>query len=329
MSQNSRISIDVTENIFYKDLTVLSVFVDRMGSQLSVLGTNVSFQFDKKYTTIYETGELVSGTANFCHDGQLEIKLKEIFIELVGELVYTTHRGSGHSKTNDIQVVPFYLDRQIVRSDAKNAKENFLLESGDHTWPFEFRLHDNLPPTLEQTRHNGPYIRYVVRVQMIVSDWYQKNIQRASFITVRCHQSSMIPMIKSRDDHTNRKDIRMQAFLQQNAVCPGEKLTLCFDLHNPNRTTITRISITLVQQRLLGPAGKEEINLFKKDLNDIEHLQKQIEFHVPQNIAPTCSCVPPKWSSRKPLAVSYELRLEAHLPGLLTNLELKLPIHIN
>ena len=41
------------------------------------------------------------------------------------------------------------------------------------------------------------------------------------------------------------------------------------------------------------------------------------------------TCVPPKWSSRKPLAVSYELRLEAHLPGLLTNLELKLPIHIN
>ena len=166
MSQNSRISIDVNENSLYKDLTVLSVFVDRMGSQLSVLGTNVSFQFDKKYTTIYETGELVSGTANFCHDGQLEIKLKEIFIELVGELVYTTHRGSGHSKTIDIQVVPFYLERQIVRSDAKNAKENFLLESGDHTWPFEFRLHDNLPPTLEQTRHNGPYIRYVVRIQI-------------------------------------------------------------------------------------------------------------------------------------------------------------------
>lgn len=58
-----------------------------MGSQLSVLGENISFNFDKIYSIIYETDELVSGTAHFYHDSRLEIKLEEIIIELVGELV--------------------------------------------------------------------------------------------------------------------------------------------------------------------------------------------------------------------------------------------------
>jgi len=111
--------------------------------------------------------------------------------ELVGELVYTTQHGSSHSKTNDIQVVSFYLERQIVRSDAKNTKGNFLLESGDHT----FRLHDNLPPTLEQTRHNGPYIRYVVRIQIGIKRISNEHL--LLLFDVASHQCEMIKQIEN------------------------------------------------------------------------------------------------------------------------------------
>jgi len=121
--------------------------------------------------------------------------------ELVGELVYTTQHGSSHSKTNDIQVVSFYLERQIVRSDAKNTKGNFLLESGDHT----FRLHDNLPPTLEQTRHNGPYIRYVVRIQIGIKRISNEHL--LLLFDVVSHQCEMIKQIENTFVHVCTSEI--------------------------------------------------------------------------------------------------------------------------
>jgi hypothetical protein len=208
-----------------------------MGSGSSTLATNISIRFDKTNNTVYQTGELVSGTAKFLNDAQFELKLKNIIIELVGELVYITTRGSNGSKTTDIHVVPFFIERQTVRS--VDTKDNFVLESGSHPWPFSLRLHDSLPSSLEQTRYQGPFVRYLVRVQLILSEWYKKNIQKASFIIVQCH-SSPIPMMKSKDEDKNGKDVHLHALLQKNTAIAGENLSLCIDLHNLNRATITR-----------------------------------------------------------------------------------------
>ncbi|CAF1180140.1 unnamed protein product [Rotaria sordida] len=192
-----------------------------MGSGLSALAANISIQFDKNNSTVYQTGELVSGAAKFFNDAQIELKLKNIIVKLVGELVYTTSRGSNFSKSTDIHVVPFFTERQIVRS--AKTKDDFVLESGIHSWPFALRVLDCLPSTLEQTRYHGPFIRYVVRVQLIRSEWYQKNIQKASFIIVQGH-SSPIPIMKSEYEDKNRKDVHMHARLQKNTVVAGEKL---------------------------------------------------------------------------------------------------------
>jgi hypothetical protein len=301
-----------------------------MGSGQSALEANISIELDKNNSTVYHTGELVSGTAKFQNDAQFELKLKNIFVELVGELVYITTRGSGHSKTTDIHVVSFFTERQIVRST--DTKNDFVLEPGSHTWPFTLRLHDALPSTLEQTRYQGPYVRYVVRVQLILSEWYKNNIQKASFITVQGHSPS-IPIVKSEDKSKNGKDVQLHAFFQINTAITGENLSLCVDLHNPNRATITCVSLTLIQERLLGPAGREEVVLRKQDLNDIHNFQEEqwhgkYEFRAPEKVVPTCSCMPPQWSARKPLVVSYELHLEAHVHGLCTNVHLRLPLTI-
>lgn len=301
-----------------------------MGSEFSVLADNISIEFDKQYSSIYQTGETVSGKVEFLNNAQVELKLKNIIIELVGNLVYTTSRGSGHSRTTDIHAVPFFTEKQIVRS--ANKEDSFILESGNHTWPFALHLADSLPPTLEQTRYNGPYVRYVVRVQLVVPQWYKKNIQQTSFITVHSLSSSM-PTIKSQDNNKNRKDVHLEAFLQNNVAVSGKNVSLDLDLHNPTHVTIIRVSLTLIQQRLLGPAGKEDIVVLKKDLNGIqdfqgEHLHNKFEFQLPTNIPSTYSCTPPQWSARKPLEVNYELHLEAHIAGFFTNVELRLPITV-
>jgi hypothetical protein len=139
--------------------------------------------------------------------------------------------------------------------------------------------------------------------------------------------------MKSEDKGQNGKDVQLHAFFQKNTAVAGENLSLCIDLQNPNRATITRVSLTFIQQRLLGPAGREEVVLCKQDLNDIHNFQEEqlhgkYEFRVPEKVVPTCSSMPPQWSSRKPLVISYELHLEAHVHGLCTNVHLRLPLTI-
>jgi hypothetical protein len=139
--------------------------------------------------------------------------------------------------------------------------------------------------------------------------------------------------MKSEDKGKNGKDVQLHAFLQKNTVIAGENLSLCVDLHNPNRAIITRVSLTFIQYQLLGPAGKEEIVLRKEDLNDIHNFQEEQwhgkhEFRVSDKVVPTCSYIPSQWSARKPLTVSYELHLEAHVHGLCTNVHLQLPLTI-
>jgi hypothetical protein len=301
-----------------------------MGSGCSALEENILFEFDKKYTVVYQTGELISGTVRFLNDGQVELKLKNIIIEVVGELIYTTTRGPNLAKSTDIHVVPFFTERQIVRS--ANTKSDFALESGNHTWPFALRLAASLPSTLEQTRPNGPYVRYVVRVRLNQSEWYKRNIQKASFIVVQCLSSPMCT-IPSGDENKNGKSVHLHAVLQKNIVIAGEKLSLCIDLNNPNRATISRISLTFIQQQRLGPAGKDDVVLLKQNLKDIddfhgEHLQNKFEFRLPDKIVPSCSCIPPQWSAKRPLVVSYELHVEAHVHGLCYNVTLRLPLTV-
>jgi hypothetical protein len=47
-------------------------------------------------------------------------------------------------------------------------------------------------------------------------------------------------MMKSKDEDKNGKDVHLHALLQKNTAIAGENLSLCIDLHNLNRATITR-----------------------------------------------------------------------------------------
>ncbi|CAF0976368.1 unnamed protein product [Adineta steineri] len=300
-----------------------------MGSGFSELAENISLKFDKTGQFIYQTDEIVSGTVKFFNDGKSELKLKSIFIELVGEIVYYRTRDSGTSRRASMHVETFFTERQMIRTVEKG--DSFILESGNYTWPFSLSLVDSLPTTLEQTRHEGPYLRYVVRIQLIQFEWHKKNIQKACFITVQS-VSSPIPMIESKDDNKNEKSVHLHAILQSNIVVVGKKLILRVDLHNQNRALINRISLTLIQQRLLGSAVKEELTLLKQNLNGIhdfqdENLHDKFEFRLPEKIAPSCSYIP-EWSNRKPITVRYEVHLEAHVHGLCRNIHLRLPLTI-
>ncbi|UJR16900.1 hypothetical protein I4U23_003798 [Adineta vaga] len=302
-----------------------------MGAGASTSQNNITFQFDKKYTMIYKTGETVSGKVTFQNDGQIELKLKNIMIELVGEIVYYTSRVTGLTRSTDIHVAPFFKEEHIARSDDHGS--HFILEHGEHIWPFSFHLVDNLPSTLETTRHNGSYIRYVVRIHFVQSEWYKKNIQKASFITVQYHSPSMLANECKAEDQ-NHKNVHLQAILHENIVLPGEKCPLNITLNNPNRITITRLSMKLIQYQQLGSAGKDENTVMKKDLNGIDNFQDerwQNTYHIqiPERIVASFSNTPPQWSSRKPLVIRYELHLEAHVQGLNSNVFVRLPLTIS
>ncbi|CAF0866847.1 unnamed protein product [Adineta ricciae] len=301
-----------------------------MGSGVTTLQDNVTFQFDKKYSTIYKTSETVSGKVKFQNDGQIELKLKNIMIEIAGEIVYYTLRGPNLAKSSDIHVRPFFNEQHILRSG--DAQSSFLLEQGEHIWPFSFCLPDNLPSTLAQSRIKGPSIRYVVRVHFVPSDWLKRRIQKASFILVQYHSSPMLSN-EIRNESQNSKNIDLQATLHEDFVTPGEKCPLTVNINNPNRVTITRLSMTLIQYQNLGAAGEDEVTVIKKDLNGIDNFQgdkwqNEFQIQIPERIVSSYTGIPSQWSSRKPLVIRYELCLEAHCTGLFTNVCVRLPFAV-
>lgn len=280
---------------------------------------------------VYKTGETVSGKVIFQNNGQCELKLKNIVIELAGEIVYYSSRGSGTARTTDIHVHSFFDEQNIVRS--ASGGNNFILERGEHIWPFSFHLMDNLPSTLNQSRHKGPCIRYVVRIHFVRSEWFKRRIQKASFITVQHHTTSPMLSNEYMDEKQNNQSVHLQAILHENIVTPGEKCPCTITILNPNRITIRRLSMTLIRYHQLGSAGNDNVIIVKKDLNGIddfqdERWQNNFDIQIPEGIVSSYSDIPPQWSTRKPLEIRYELYLEVHIRGIYTNVCLRLPLTV-
>ncbi|CAF3846110.1 unnamed protein product [Rotaria sp. Silwood1] len=302
-----------------------------MGSANSALiGTNVSLQFSEQTKKFYQTNEIVSGTIECYHNGDSDVTLKSVSVELIGELVYSIDESSSKQRSPTTHGIPFFTKILTLR-DTDDQKQ-FILTPGTHIWPFSFHLDDSLPPTMTQNHHQGPYIRYFLCVRLKQSDWYKMNVeQRYPIIIQRSTTSLRVTDLAVQNE--NRKGVKLHALLHKNVAVAGECFSFEVDLYNPNQMTIHRISAKLIQEQILGLRKDKNVIPLTKNLLDVygfqdKHLCVNCELFLPKITVASFSWETEPWPSRNTLIVRYSLYLEAHMHGPFNNIRLQFPLII-
>jgi hypothetical protein len=310
----------------YQYLFLTLIFI---GSSSGGLKSNIICRFSGNDHNIFWTGDFVSGTIELVNNDYKDLKLKSIDAQLIGEFVYTKETVQNWNKSSRTTYrETFFKKVLILRSDG--GKNSFLLTYGNHVWPFRFLLNAFLPSSVEQTRFDGPYVHYFLRIVFVRPEWYRWNIEKTFPIVVK-HVSPPVNATQLEGQKTNRKGVRLQVILHNSAVSNGKNFSFAVDIRNAKRHLIRRISMKLVQIRHLGPTREEQSYLIDRDLEKIHRFRdtnfhENFQLYVPHTALPTFSFHLSSSYDTMSLVVHYELRFEAHLRGFFTNIRLQLPL---
>ncbi|CAF1211287.1 unnamed protein product [Adineta steineri] len=302
-----------------------------MGANESV-SIRINFNRSNRF---YFTGEQVSG--NISIDNLREkVKLDEIFIELVGELGYTTQEirtkndSNGKSTSENYTSyhhIPF-LTTRLPLIQPHHVQDQMILSRGHYTWPFEFTLPESLPPTTQPNLTVYPNVRYLIRI-VLDKPWYKFNQTQAYLFTVCPKINLSYQTIHF--NKQNRKQLQFEGCLLRNGIIPGQSFSIQIKLQNPERTKIKRIEVAFIQHRQTSVDRHKEI-ILSADLPgfyefDGASLQQTFELPLPNDyIAPTYSFETSWHNHPYRLIIEYELILTIKPHGFFTKFEVSVPV---
>ncbi|CAF2971726.1 unnamed protein product [Rotaria sp. Silwood2] len=291
----------------------------------------------------YFVGEQVSGNILFQNDHN-QLKLEEIILKLVGELGYTTQESRSSTDINgntttenytDYHDIPFFtISLPLARPI--DGQQKMILDRGTYTWPFEFSLPENLPPSSSPNNESYPHIKYYTQV-ILGRQWYKSNMTKTHIFTI----SPRMNILHMNDiqetqffTHQNRKQLRLQCCLLQDVIVPGKTLSFQIKLHNPRRSKIKRIEAIFMQCRQTAFDRHNEI-IVSADLPNLNefnelYLQRNFELLVPNiYLTPTSSFSTSFHGYSHYITVHYELKLQIKSHGVFTDFQLSVPVIVD
>ena len=293
------------------------------------LESNIICRFAQSNRTVFWTGEFVSDTIECTNADRQELKLKRIDFELIGRLGYKYVSGTRNS--NMRTDTKTFLNERLNLNSSK-TQSGSRLRSGTHQWPLRFYLNASLPPSVEQRKTFDSFIYYIIKIIFVRSEWYKRNIEKIIPLVVK-HKSSSVVSTKVEKHETNRNDVRLHVILQKSFVAVGKNISFDVEIDNPKEILIKRISVALVQELKLGPNQEKSRSLVDETLKTFNqfkntHLRKNFQFRIPDAIPPTFLFHFPVKYYEPPISISYALQFDVHLPGIYTDIHLKLPLII-
>jgi hypothetical protein len=192
-----------------------------------------------------------------------------------------------------------------------------------------------LPPSIIPSTDLHLYVKYYARIAL-EKPWYKSDIKQVYPLTIfprvdLLHTSNSLVGIPFSD--TNRKKVRLDAYLLRSSITPSEKISVHISLQNPERSSIKRIEVVLIQHQQVGHHLHKEI-IFRVDVPDLHEFNETI-FEETMNLAIPSPYLPPSYEftaefneHKYPVIIKYELVLEVKSHGFLTDFDVKLPIII-
>ncbi|CAF1315633.1 unnamed protein product [Rotaria sordida] len=298
--------------------------------------------------SIFLSGEQVECTVHF--DSKLydpDVEIKEAYIELVGQVGYTTssivtaynHTGSAQTITYTDHRIPFFCERYEFYSESASEKSMTLSQFAmANKWTYKFTLPDELPSSLPPVgyRSSHPYIEYFIRMVLELKNWYQNDIRNSIPLIIYPRINLQNELQRPIEiERTNRKHIHIRINIAQSVIFPGIPFIIHYNLENPNRSTVQAIIVQLCQNHDMGTCGHYHTLIFDTDMldgNDFkgEHLHNKFELTLPTHyLAPTSSYkfgLISGLTQRNPASVTYELIIDVKVSGLFNDFTLKCPI---
>ncbi|CAF0788309.1 unnamed protein product [Rotaria sp. Silwood1] len=273
--------------------------------------------------SFYYAGEKVTGTVSF-HNPEKKLTLTNVSLGFIGEVGYTGEKrhhsrdgmGNIHEEHRTGQHQVPFINIRIQFTQSKANENKISLEPGQYSWPFEFTIPQNLPPSAGSLPGSYPYIKYYVR---ITGDqpWYKSSQKETYPLTIfpnvnifnnEERQSIVV-------SHRHRNHIHFDACLSPQSILPGEEFSLDIDLKNHKRLKIKGIEAILIQHREIDQNHHAEA-IFKMDLPFPENFS-DTELHENFNIRMPSEHIPPTYYymiSSSDLSIRtnihYELKLE-------------------
>jgi len=281
-------------------------------------------------------GETVSGTV-FVNIKSKQVKVKNVFIELQGEIGYISTRSDvqqdGPSTTETVyNAIPFFNAKAILESREKGQKE-LVFCAGRYSWPFEFILPCQIPPSLNQPT-DYPHVRYFVKFVMGKS-WYKLDLSQVLYLFVypRVNLShNPHHLMRLTYESRNKKNIRVKVNLTRYGYLPGEPITGRFEIENPQQIELNYILLTLIQYYRI----KREVYALKIFETPMPNVVNRTDKLIMQNFSVMIPSqqLPPSYSYSNGLGFkanvenSYYLKINVIAEDVLTDLEIEIPITI-
>ncbi len=192
-----------------------------------------------------------------------------------------------------------------------------------------------MPPSIISSTDSHPYIKYYARI-VLEKPWYKSDIKQVYPLTIfprvdLLYTNGSQEKIPFSD--TNRKKVRLNAYLLQGSITPSEKISVHINLQNPERSNIKRVEAVLIQHQQIAHRHDQE-TILSVDVPDL-HEFDGIKFEETIDLAIPSPCLVPSYEFTAefnqhtyPVMIKYELVLKVKSHGLLTDFDVKLPIII-
>jgi hypothetical protein len=210
--------------------------------------SGVTIHFDRK-DLFYLTDETVSGRVDMSSN-KGDIKATAVHVFLDGELGYKTKKsvrnaqGNTHTQTSYHHVTIF--SSKIVLASMQQGQTELILNTANNTWPFQFKLPSQLPPSCNLPG-TYPNIRYLIKF-VIERSGCKPNVAVLRYFTVfpRASSINVAPdLISEPVTKTNRKDVTLKATLNKANYLPGEIISVKLEIENPKLVVIEQLDISI------------------------------------------------------------------------------------
>ncbi|CAF3416607.1 unnamed protein product [Rotaria sp. Silwood1] len=288
--------------------------------------------------SFYYAGEKVTGIISF-HNHHRKLTLNNVSFGFIGEVGYTGQKtrhsrdsmGNIQEETRTGQQQFSFINIHIQFTHSKDNEDKMILEHGHNSWPFEFSLPQNLPPSSGSLTGSYPYIKYYVFINTDRT-WF-KSIKAQTFPLIIFPNVNIFNINEGRQSTAvyNRNDLYVKACLTPQSILPGEKISLDIDIKNHKQLKIKEIEAKLIQQREIDRNHHAEV-IFKVDLPFSQDF-KETEFHENFDLDMPSGHLPPTYdymASCSDLTIQtsifYEIKLQVKVHDWPNEINLIIPI---
>ncbi|CAF1442594.1 unnamed protein product [Rotaria sordida] len=298
---------------------------------------NIEFNY---FDGFYYAGENVTGTISF-HNPEKKLTLTNVSLGFIGEIGYTGYKihhsrdsmGNIYTENRVGQYQIPFIHTRIQFTHSKDNENKITLKPGQYSWPFEFTLPEDLPPSSSSLTNSYHYIKYYVRIS-VTQIWHIFKKTQTSPLTIFPHVN-ILHMNRYRRVIAvyNRNHLHIKARINHQSILPDEKISLDINLNNEKRLRIKGIEAILIQNREIDHNHHAEV-IFKNDLPIPEdfmetEFRENFDLEIPSaQLPPTYDYIASCSDLLIHTSIAYELNVKIKVHEWHNQIDLIIPIII-